>query len=210
MQEVKTISKREASARRYIDELLEQNSKLNIIRVDLAYKKPYSNDIGFVDASKDLEKMLNNMRSKPSIWRDKLGYVIKKEFTVDKGMHIHAIFIFNGQKVKSDVYKAEQIGMYWNNEITKDKGTYHNCNRNEYEENGIGILNYKDIDKRKILDERVISYLCKDEQNISDIDGVEGVAGKGIAGLKALNRNKSFLRGSIPRFKAVKAGRPRE
>jgi len=189
----KNSNKRIESTKKYIDELCSEYSKLNIVRVDLSYKKPHSDKITLEDANNDLNRMFNNMRSKPSIFKDKVGFICKREYTEDKGVHFHAIIIYDGQKVQKDVYKANQIGEYWE-QITKEKGTHHNCHLNDYKRKGIGMLDYRDTDKRKILDEDVISYLCKDEQ--------------GIEPIKTNKRDRAFTRGTLPKSKGNK-GRPR-
>ena len=187
-------NKRVDSTIEYIDDLSDEFSKLNIVRVDLSYKKPYSDTMSLEDVNKDLDRMANNMRSKPTIFKHKIGHVLKREYTEDKGVHLHAMFIFNGQKIISDTYKADEIGKYWE-KTTADKGTYHNCNRNNYDKKGIGMLDYKDSEKRKILDEIVIPYMCKDDQDI-------GV-------LKGDKRSKAFTRGIVTKKKSSK-GRPRD
>ncbi len=186
--------KRIESTKQYIDELSNEYSKLNMIRVDIGYKKPYSDDVTLADANRDMKRMFNNMRSKPNVFKDQVGYVLKKEYTKDKGMHYHAIFIFDGQKVQKDKYKADQIGKYWE-QVTKEKGSYHNCHRNTYDRNGIGMLDHRDSDKRKILDEDVIPYLCKDEQNIAPV--------------KESKRDRAFTRGTVSKSKG-NIGRPRD
>jgi hypothetical protein len=194
MSNKKNTNKRIESTKKYIDALSKEHSKLNIVRVDLAYKKPYSNNITLEDANRDINHMFNNMRSKPKIFKDKIGYVCKREYTEDKGVHFHILFIYDGQKVQKDVYKGKQIGEYWE-QVTKEQGSYHNCNQNEYKRNGIGILNHSDSDKRKILDEDVIAYLCKDEQDIEPI--------------KKNKKDRAFTRGTLPK-KKDKMGRPRK
>ncbi len=186
--------KRIESTKQYIDELSNEYSKLNMIRVDIGYKKPYSDDVTLADANRDMKRMFNNMRSKPNVFKDQVGYVLKKEYTKDKGMHYHAIFIFDGQKVQKDKYKADQIGKYWE-QVTKEKGSYHNCHRNTYDRNGIGMLDHRDSDKRKILDEDVIPYLCKDVQNIAPV--------------KESKRDRAFTRGTVSKSKG-NIGRPRD
>ena len=187
-------NKRIDSTKKYIDELSKEYSKLNIVRVDLGYKKPHSKNKTLKEANNDIARLFNNMRTKPSIFKDKIGYVCKREYTKDKGVHFHTIFIYDGQKVQKDTYKADQIGKYWEH-ITDDKGSYHSCNRNKYERHGIGMLDHRDSDKRKILDEDVISYLCKDEQ--------------GIEPIKDNKRDRAFTRGTIPKSKG-NIGRPRD
>jgi len=193
MLNTKNKNKRIESTKKYIDELSEQYSKLNIVRVDLSYRKPYSDKMTLEDANRDLNHMFNNMRSKPSIFKDKVGYICKREYTKDKGVHFHAIIIYDGQKVQKDAFKGTQIGEYWE-QTTKEKGTYHNCNLKTYERHGIGILDYKDREKRKILDEDVIAYLCKDEQ--------------GIEPIKTNKKDRAFTRGIISKRKG-NMGRPR-
>ena len=187
-------NKRLESNKGYIDGLQDEYSKLCVVRVDLGYKKPYSDSYTVKDMNRDLARMNNNMRSKPSIFKHKVGYIIKKEYTKDKGVHSHAVFIFDGNKVQKDAYKAEQICEYWE-QITNNKGSYHNCHRNKYKQHGIGILDHRDSDKRKILDENVIAYLCKDEQD--------------IAAVKKSKKDRAFVRGTLPK-KKKKNGRPRE
>lgn len=189
----KTISKRIESTKKYIDTLSEKYSKLNIVRIDLGYKKPHSNSITHDDANNDFNRMMNNRRSKPSVYKEQVGYICKKEYTEDKGMHFHAVIAFDGQKVQNSSFKADQIGKYWE-EITKGKGSYHNCHRNSYKRKGIGLLDHSDSDKRKILEEDVISYLCKDDQDIQP--------------LKSNKKDRAFTRGTIPKDKGNK-GRPR-
>ena len=192
---LKISDKRQDSTIKYSDALFDKHSKLNVIRIDLGYKDEYSDDVTLGQVSKEFTHMLNNRRSKPSIFAGNVGYIAKKEYTEDKGAHIHAVFFFDGQKVQKDAFKADEIGAYWKDKITKEKGSFHNCNRNEYDRKGIGMLDHKDTEKRKILNEDVISYLCKEEQDISPI--------------KKTGKEKAFIRRTMPKKRSNK-GRPRE
>ena len=138
--------------------------------------------------------MLNNTRSKPTVFGEMVGYIAKKEIGEDKGVHIHTLFIYDGNKVREDITKAEQIGEYWKKDITKGKGLFHNCSKNEYKNKGIGIIDHRDKEKRKILDENVLPYLCKDEQNENT--------------LKTNSKDRTFTRGIVKKTKS-NAGRPR-
>ena len=187
----KRIKKQEKSLKGYVDELFEQNSKILVVRVDLAYKKPFSEEITMEESNKYISRMLNNRRSKPSVFEGNNGYIIKKEFTEDKGVHCHAFFFYDGQKVQNDSFKADQIGKTWEN-ITESKGCYHNCNRNKskYENNGIGMIDHNDEEKRRILIEDAISYVLKEEQDI-DV-------------LKKNKKFKSLVRGIVSKDKSKK------
>ncbi|MCT7627046.1 inovirus Gp2 family protein [Aliarcobacter butzleri] len=190
----KKTNRRLESTKKYIDDLSKKYSKLNIVRVDLGYTKEDSKSITFEDASKDLNKMLNNTRSKPTVFGEMIGYITKKELGEDKGVHIHVAIIYNGNIVREDITKAQQIGEYWKNNITKGKGVFHNCSKNEYKNKAVGVIDYKDKEKRKIFDEKVLTYLCKDEQSIDS--------------LKTNIKDRAFTRGIAKKIKS-NAGRPR-
>lgn len=188
--------KRVNSATKYVDALLEENSKLLLVRDDLYIKEPFKDSCSAEDVSKLFDKMLNNRRSKPTIFEDNVGYISKLEYTQDRGAHLHTIFLFNGNNVQKDAHKAKQIGEYWCNEITQGKGSYNNCNLSNYKKNhAIGMIDYTDIDKIELLKNNVIPYLAKDEQDVKDAASTDVVA---------------FRRGLMPKKRDVKMGRPRK
>lgn len=180
----------------YIDQLLEIHSKIQVIRLDLSYTKKHARKASLEDINQDLKHLLNNRRTKPSIFENMVGYIAKREYTEDKGPHIHSVFIFDGQKVSKDAYKGDQIGEYWKNEITDGKGIFHNCNREKdtYAECALGMIEHTDDAKRTVLKEKAIAYLCKEEQSVGPI--------------KESGNERSFTRGISPRRKS-NAGRPR-
>ncbi len=181
----------------YIDQLLENHSKIQVIRLDLSYTKEHAREASLEEINQDLKHLLNNRRTKPSIFENMIGYIAKKEHTKEKGPHIHTVFIYDGQKVSKDAYKGDQIGAYWKNEITNGKGIYHNCNREKakYAECALGMIDHTDEAKRTVLKEKAIAYLCKEEQSIDSI--------------KQSGNERSFTRGIAPRKKS-NAGRPRQ
>lgn len=187
--------KRLESTAQYLDALQEKHSKILIVRVDLAYSE--KENVTLEQANKDFNRLLNNRRGKPKIFEHNIGYTEIVEHTQKKGVHFHTAFIFDGQKVNKDQIKGEQLGVHWRDNITKGKGIYYNCNRNDYgERHGIGMLDHKDAEKRKKADE-ALSYLCKDDedQNIQKIDTDD-------------TKIKQFRRGRMPQ-NASKRGRPR-
>ncbi len=91
--------------------------------------------------------------------------------------------------------KAEDIGKYWTENITHGKGTYYSCNRNDYKDNqAIGMLDYRDIEKRRNLD-YAMAYLVKEEQSIE--------------ALKENEKDRTIRRGTMPKSKG-NVGRPRK
>ena len=185
--------RRQTSNEKYVDALQDRYSKLCVVRVDFGYKKDENNQVNITleEANKHIDKLLNNRRNN-SIFKDNVGYVIKTEYTEDKGVHNHAVLFFDGNKVQNDKYKGDQIGNYWET-ITKGNGSYHNCNRNDYKNNAIGMLDYKNVEMRKNLD-NAMSYLVKEEQSIKR--------------LKEDEKCRAIRRGTMPKSKG-NIGRPR-
>jgi hypothetical protein len=199
MSNIKKVNKRKESTKQYIDALQERYSKLCIVRLDLGYKKDKKSkkvEVSLDEANTDYNHMMNNKRSKPSIFKDQVGQLCLKEYTPNKGVHYHTVFIYDGNKVQKGEYKADQIGGYWR-QITNEKGSYHNCHRNTYKRDGLGILDYKDTEKRKIVDKDVISYLLKDDEK------------QDISSIKTNKKDRAFTRGTLPKSKG-NIGRPRE
>lgn len=85
-------TKTHRSVNNYINSLHDQYSKILAIRVDLGYLKEHSEQALLSDIKKDVKKLLDNRRGKPSIFQDQVGYVVKYENAPDKGPHAHALF----------------------------------------------------------------------------------------------------------------------
>lgn len=151
-----------------IDNSLKLDSRVAVIRLDLSYQ----DGKGSADRlNSDLNKLRLNARSKPSIFKDQIGYVIKLEKGDNDNYHAHALFTFRGHKVRNHKYKAEQLGKYWQDTITKGDGLYHNCNTKKYDKNCLGVIERSNVDDVEALKENVLGYLCKDEQSIKNSDG---------------------------------------
>lgn len=191
-----TIKRRKESTEKYIDALIENNSKLCAIRVDLKYKQEFAKDVSLDTINKDLKRMLDNRRNNKTVFGNNLGYIIKKEISDKGNPHLHALFLEDGNKVQKAAYKADQIGKYWSEDITKGKGCYENCNRREYKNNGIGMVDYTDKEKINNLKKHAVSYFYKtNKQSIDEI--------------KSNPKDRAIVRGTIPKAKS-KAGRPRK
>ena len=171
-QENKKMSRKEQrrydSACTVIDSAFETDSRVAVVRVDLSYREGKSSAQRI---NSDLNKLRLNARSKPSIFKDQIGYVIKLEKGDNDNYHAHALFTFKGHEVKNHKYKAEQIGKYWQEVITKGDGIYHNCNTKKYDKNCLGVIERSNVDDVEALKENVLGYLCKDEQSINNSDG---------------------------------------
>ena len=64
--------KRLQSTSEYLDALQKKHSKLLIVRVDLSYGE--NKDVTLEQANKDFNRLLNNRRGKPKIFKHNVGY----------------------------------------------------------------------------------------------------------------------------------------
>ena len=177
----------------YIDRLFLHHSRLLVLRVDLAYSQDEC--VTFEELESDLYRLQNNARHN-ALFDEMLGYVFKIEYGMEKKLHVHALFFFNGHKHKCDVYLAQQIGNYWNTVITFGRGCYWNCNQGKgtYKHLGIGDIHFSDTVKRNNL-MIAVEYLCKKHQQV----------------IKPHNApmTKLLRKGQCKRSDSPKQGRPR-
>jgi len=181
------------SAREYIYYLAQRHSKLLIMRIDLYYS-PYYDAPG---AYKHIERFLNWLRD--SAWcrrhlPEYLGFIIKCENGVVRGMHWHLMVICEGSKHVKGGWLSEQLGEAWKARVGATVGSYHNCwvDRKNYEYDGLGVLTLKDRDKMIGL-RSALHYLSKQD-----------------CVLKLTNdKKRNFWRSSISSKESSKRGRPR-
>ncbi|WP_114972239.1 YagK/YfjJ domain-containing protein [Rhodoferax ferrireducens] len=179
----------------YIDRLFKRHSRLMVMRLDLEYLKNHVSKLSIGDAQKDLKHFFNNMRSN-KLFAPLLGYIWRREWGVERGIHFHVVLFYDGSLAHKDEYIASQIGDYWKDRITAGKGMHFNCNRdkrNRYKRLGIGMIHAADVDKRKNLLEAV-KYLTKKEV---------------IFGLKEDGGFRAFGKGNMPSERTDGPGRPR-
>ena len=179
-----------------IDAVLNDYSKVLAIRLDLHIAKQYQSSINHSYMTHAIARLRNNMRCN-RMFDALIGYAWKLEYGIDRGWHLHILFLFDGQKVWHDEHLSSLIGQYWNQVITQGMGQFYSCNldKQKYRYEGIGMVDYSDVDKVSNL-KRAASYLTKvDEHTQSFVDA----SGKAI---------RSFGMSQY-QPKNVNAGRPR-
>lgn len=152
------------SIKSYLKELSARHSKLLVLRVDFGYRhdstvNPLGPRVGSSVVHDHREKLVDFFKK---TFPAQLGYVVKTEFGLYKGPHLHSVFILDGRKVRSDISIAAILGEHWLKVITAGKGTYYNCNRfkGRYLSAGIGMMNYRKQDDWEGA-ERMIDYITK-------------------------------------------------
>lgn len=148
-------------AKKYIDSLYERYSKLLVVRVDLSYKSSISLKVKAHHLRQHRQALYKAINSH-SLFSWCVGYILKLEFGMEKGFHYHALFFFDGQKVRQDITLGKWIGELWQERITGWDGLYFNCNyqKEKYRELGIGLLKRTDEGSKKGL-LNAVKYLCK-------------------------------------------------
>jgi len=191
----------------YVDALFRICARLAVLRIDLEYRKEFKDLITIQEAIADLNRFFNNQRHN-SLFADQLGFIVKLEYGVLKGLHFHLILFFDGSKRdgRRDVNLAQDIGEYWKKVVKHGRGCYWNINANkaEYERRGllgIGVINAWERNLVKNLKHRVVGYLCKSTQFVSIRPPEE---------LHSKRKIKTIRRGKFPVEPPKKLGRPRK
>lgn len=194
------VKKRQEEYCGYADALFRTCSRQLVIRVDLNYSKQARDAITPQTAIHDLNHLVTNMAHN-KIFSDLNGYMAKLEYGIEKGLHWHALFFFNGsvRNASARHHLVNECGDYWKTVITKGRGDYWNCHVEESSywrlgRLGIGEINADQLGLRENLNRYVISYLCKGDQYLRP---------KGSGSLRLIRR------GQVPEEKPIKPGRPR-
>ncbi|MBC3880253.1 inovirus-type Gp2 protein [Undibacterium sp. LX40W] len=191
---------RRESFTKFVDDLFYVHSRIIVLRVDLYYNNATKDLVDGSDALDDLDRLVANMRHN-SIFDDLLGSIFRVEYGLDRGVHIHSVFFFNGS-IRNGLYHvhyAKLIGEYWKQHITQGKGDYWNVNAkiDEYKAKGIcgiGLICASDELMINNLIGLVVHYVCKERQTIR---------------LKDSPARKMIRKSCAPETFGVKRGRPR-
>jgi len=158
----------------FVDRLFSDCSRYAVVRVDLAYRKEHAADVFTIDARADMARLLNRMRHGKRVKRacrelelfaNLAGYIWKLEYGIDRLLHFHCCFFLKKKNGTQAGYWAQEIGRYWVEVITEERGTFHNGNYKWYghPDEGIGEVNRNDTAKREKLI-GAVSYLFEPEQ----------------------------------------------
>ncbi|MGY2183361.1 hypothetical protein [Pseudomonas agarici] len=150
----------------YSDAVVERYSRTNIIRIDLYYRQEAQVRLRVEHVFDDLVRLIAEHQRNP-IFDHLTGYICAVEQGEDRGYHIHAAYFFNGNEVRGDIYKAQQIGELWGR-ITRGQGHFNSCNhdKEKYEsECGVGIVLRNDRTIRRNV-HKAMRYLVKDAQQL--------------------------------------------
>ena len=118
--------------------------KLMVLRLDLGYGKEH--------ASVSIDRIIGNWEALKAFittnFPSYLSHVVKLEYGLQKGAHMHVLLLFNGAMVRQDVTIAKLIGEHWSQVTTGGMGVYFNCNaapyKNRFSHCGVGVFSRLD------------------------------------------------------------------
>ncbi len=153
----------------YFAELVERHRKLLLVRVDLHYSS--DKHPGMKRFNQDVEKLISRVQNKDTIFKHQVGYAYRLEQGgKSRGYHCHLLIIYNGSLRCKDSYLGQEIGVLWQEEITRGDGEFYNCNQGEHkrrykQEGRLGIGMILRDDQCKVNNaQHAISYLARPEK----------------------------------------------
>lgn len=157
---------------KYVDDLFATHARLVVIRVDLSYQADANAEIEQLEC--DLKRFKKSTRHTP-FFNSMTGYLLKIEYGLEKGLHVHGLLFFDGSKRKgsSDSHLAQQIGEHWRDTIVREQGHYWNCHDDKAHYENLGLLGIGEIhwnDTRGINNLKgIVKYFCKRGQYIKPL-----------------------------------------
>lgn len=153
----------------YVDALFDYSNLLTVVRIDLGYKEK-NGQMDTSSVKSDWDRLYANKRNN-SLFSDLVGYIVKIEYDIAKGIHLHAILFFDGAYAgrNNHIFLPDKIGRYWENIVTQGHGLYWSGTNNSdhfirLENCGIGLIRSDDSKSRNTLLNIVVRYLCKSDQ----------------------------------------------
>ncbi|UBQ37344.1 inovirus Gp2 family protein [Acinetobacter johnsonii] len=123
-----------------LDKAINRYSKLEVVRVDLAYKQKYHDITDIQQFYDDLERLRKNIGSRKKLFKGLVDYAWALEQGETKGYHCHLLLMFNGHQRQKGWAIADKVGQLWKS-ITAKQGYYFNCHDPEqikkYSEMGV-------------------------------------------------------------------------
>ncbi len=129
------------------------------IRNDLEHDLPR---VDIITATQDWRHLKDNMRGKPSLFGEMVGYVCSIEFSSTGGHYLHVMLAFEGSWITPHEWLSDLIGQYWV-EITGGRGYFRNYSQGFHKHATTGLINHDDTEKRRRL-LRELMLLAKKDQ----------------------------------------------
>jgi hypothetical protein len=126
---------------------------------DLAHDLPR---VDIITATQDWRHLKDNMRGKPSLFRDMVGYVCSIEFSSTGGHYLHVMLAFESPWITPQEWLGDLIGQYWV-EITGGRGYFRNYAQGGHKHATTGLIEFDDLEKRPRLLSELMLLARKDQ-----------------------------------------------
>lgn len=154
------------SIEEYLGKVLRRYARTLLVRVDLHYQSHSRLPVTVERLISDKNRFLQGVQDH-SLFQHCIGYLWRLEQGQSKGFHIHTLFCFRGDRVKSDYHKAHEIGAYWN-ELTQPLGYFYNCNAQpeRYQYPVLGCLHRDALPQHAEGLTHLMAYFAKGDQRL--------------------------------------------
>lgn len=156
----------------YITKLFKQHSRLLVLRIDL-YFRSEAKDWGYSkEAAKEVTNYLRALRL-GRIVPDYLGFIIKRENGISRGVHYHLMVFLDGHLHRNAYHLTRVMGEAWMTRVGVDKGSYFNCyaKKDRYRYNGLGLVHVSDVEK--LIGIRIALWYMSKQDSVLKVDGAK-------------------------------------
>lgn len=191
----KSAKRRFKSAIENIDAHLQVRARVLPVSVDFHYGKKYIHTVTDLEAREHRDKLLTIVR-KSKEFDYVVGYIVKMEEGVDRGIHFHAIFLVDGNLRRNASVIATNLAELWSSEVVSGIGYGHDCHRdnNRFKWRNVGMVHYNDLKSIERL-HKAIAYLTKPDQYLV---------------FRSSLKANVFTMSQKPRLPSARVGRPRK
>lgn len=144
-----------------------EHNRINVVRMDFYVPEEDKNDIDRV--TEYFNRLLSNTLYRTDYYLD---YICSKEYTKDCGIHLHCLFLLDGNKIKNEVEFILLLGVTWDRMVGKKYSWYSaNLHKNKYPDLApcLGIIEYHEFFKI----ERLVHYCKYFLKNLNDREWLE-------------------------------------
>lgn len=145
-----------------------EHNKIMVVRMDFYVSDKDKEDLDRV--TEYFNRLLSNTLYRTDYYLD---YVCSKEYTKDCGVHLHCLFLLDGNKIKNELPFITKVGGDWDRMVGKEHSWYSaNLHKNKYPDLSpcLGIVEYHDFFKI----ERLVQYCKYFLKNLSSRDWLAG------------------------------------
>lgn len=157
----------------HIIEQFERHARLLVLRIDLYFRPDAKGWSYSKEANEALEKYLRALRM-GRIVPGNLGFIIKRENGISRGMHFHLMVFLDGHMHRSAYHLTKVMGESWIKRVGTDKGSFFNCyaKKDRYRFNGLGLVHFSDTEK--LIGIRIALHYMSKQDSVLMVDNDMG------------------------------------